>query len=214
MERNIIILTTTVNVFNVYTLYQKSKNDRIKTYNKSISKWLKTNFKIIVIDNSGYKFPNFKENERFIKLDYVYDELEISYEYNFIRKSKNKGSHEMLSILYAQKNIPSSWKYNKIFKLTGRYFIPYFYDYIKNIDIYSKFYIQDNEDRCELFGCHKDYFNHLFILPIESEDYMSLENRKKKIIKELSNKYKIYNFPKIPVDGVIKGSSNRFIRSL
>ena len=214
MEDNIIILTTTVNVFDVHVLYQKSKSDRIKTYNKSISKWLKTNFKIIVVDNSGYNFPNFIENERFIKLNYVYEELDIPSEYNFIRKSKNKGTHEMLSIIYAQQNIPTCWKYKKIFKLTGRYFIPYFYDHIKNIDKKSKFYIQDNEDRCELFGCHKDYFNYLFILPIESQDFIILENQKKKIIKELRKQFKVYNFPKINVDKVLKGSSNRLISSL
>ena len=49
MEDNIIILTTTVNVFDVCTLYQKSRTDRIKTYTKSISKLLLLVY-IIMVD--------------------------------------------------------------------------------------------------------------------------------------------------------------------
>jgi hypothetical protein len=215
MKDVIIILTTTVNVFDVDKMYQKSKKDRIDTYNRSLSEWLKTDFKIIVVDNSGYKYPEFKENARFKKISYTYDSIRIPFGSYFIKNTKNKGDHEMLSIMYAYKNIPIFWKYNKIFKLTGRYYIPDFNKFIKKIPNTFKFYIQNNSNRCELFGTDKLYFLKLFILPKRNEQHINLENKKKKIIEMLHEQnYNIYKFPKIPVNNVIKGSSNRIIYSL
>ena len=55
-----IVLTTTVNVHNVNNLHQKKKEERIQTYLASIHKWLLTDLPIIVVENSGYTFPELK----------------------------------------------------------------------------------------------------------------------------------------------------------
>ena len=54
----VILLTTTVNVENYISwLKQKNKEDRKNMYMNIINLWLtKTKFKIVVVENSGYKF--------------------------------------------------------------------------------------------------------------------------------------------------------------
>ena len=54
-----IVLTTTVNVDKVSTI-QKNKEERIQTYLASIRQWLLTDLPIIVVENSGYTFPQLK----------------------------------------------------------------------------------------------------------------------------------------------------------
>ena len=54
-----ILLTTTVNVHKV-GLKQKNKEERIQTYLASIHQWLLTDLPIIVVENSGYTFPELK----------------------------------------------------------------------------------------------------------------------------------------------------------
>jgi hypothetical protein len=66
----IIILTTTVFIQEKVYIYQKDPQERINTYLKSIKQWItKTNFKIIVVENSGYQFDELKE--------YLSDKFEI-----------------------------------------------------------------------------------------------------------------------------------------
>jgi len=55
-----IVLTTTVNVHKSPFLHQKNKEERIQTYLASIHQWLLTDLPIIVVENSGYTFPELK----------------------------------------------------------------------------------------------------------------------------------------------------------
>lgn len=218
MSDTIIILTTTVQIFNVYKVFQQDKNDRLTTYLNAIQKWLDTDFKIILVDNSGYTFPELKKNNNLHIISYYYDDIDIQEEYKFILSSTEKGHHEMLAIHQAYNNIPSSWKYDKIFKLTGRYFIPNFKYYVDNIPQEALYYIQNRDIMCELYGGKKNNVMDLFKLPtIKNKKQISETIKKERIdeiLKNTNNKNIVYKFPKISVDPVIKGSRNTIMTKI
>ena len=218
MNDTIVILTTTVNIFNVRKIYQTSREERIKTYVSSILKWLKTDFKIIVVDNSGYTFPEIENGDNLCKLSYTYNNVSIPDKHKFIVNSGEKGHHEMFAIYYAFNNIPTCWDYKKLFKLTGRYYIPEFKTYLERIPDYYHYYIQNNDVMCELYGGHKDYVHNLIMLPFISQRHNILETLKKKRIEEIVNNSEkkdiVYKFPKLIVDPVIKGSRNTIMTKI
>lgn len=218
MSDTIIILTTTVEIFNVYKVFQKDKNKRLNTYLNAIQKWLNTDFKIIVVDNSGYTFPELEKNNNLHILSYYHNNIDIEEENKFILTSTEKGHHEMLAIYHAYNNIPSSWKYDKIFKLTGRYFIQNFKHYIDNIPHEALYYIQNRNVMCELYGGKKDSVIDLFKLPTINNKRQICETIKKErideILKNTNNKNIVYKFPKIPVDPVIKGSRDTIMTKI
>lgn len=218
MNDSIIILTTTVNIFNVRKIYQISRDERVETYISSILKWLKTDFKIIVVDNSGYTFPEIENSDNLCKISYTYNNVSIPEKHAFIANSGEKGHHEMFAIYHAYNNIPTSWNYKNIFKLTGRYYIPDFKTHIEKIPDSYHYYIQSNESMCELYGGHKDYVHNLIILPFISQKHKILETLKKNRLEELVNNSKnkniVYKFPKLIVDPVIKGSRNTIMTKI
>lgn len=218
MSDTIIILTTTVEIFNVYKVFQKDKNKRLNTYLNAIQKWLNTDFKIIVVDNSGYTFPELEKNNNLHILSYYHNNIDVKEENKFILTSVEKGHHEMFAIYHAFNNIPSSWIYDKIFKLTGRYFIPNFKHYIDNIPHEALYYIQNRDVMCELYGGKKDSVIDLFKLPTINNKRQICETIKKErideILKNTNNKNIVYKFPKIPVDPVIKGSRDTIMTKI
>ena len=218
MSDTIIILTTTVEIFNVYKVFQKDKNKRLNTYLNAIQKWLNTDFKIIVVDNSGYTFPELEKNNNLHILSYYHNNIDVKEENKFILTSVEKGHHEMLAIYHAFNNIPSSWIYDKIFKLTGRYFIPNFKHCIDNIPHEALYYIQNRNVMCELYGGKKDSVIDLFKLPTINNKRQICETIKKErideILKNTNNKNIVYKFPKIPVDPVIKGSRDTIMTKI
>ena len=64
-----IILTSTVNINEKKAyIYQKNKDERINTYLKSILQWLnKTNFNIVLVENSGYNFNELNNEKKIYK---------------------------------------------------------------------------------------------------------------------------------------------------
>ena len=101
----VIILTTTVFIQNKVCLFQRDPIERLKTYNKSINQWIKNskNIKIIVVDNSGYLFNEFKQ--------YTSDTFEIiTFNENTLPEAQHlidnnsKGVSEIFSINYAINN--------------------------------------------------------------------------------------------------------------
>ena len=218
MSDTIIILTTTVEIFNVYKVFQKDKNKRLNTYLNAIQKWLNTDFKIIVVDNSGYTFPELEKNNNLHILSYYHNNIDIEEENKFILTSTEKGHHEMLAIYHAYNNIPSSWKYDKIFKLTGRYFIQNFKHYIDNIPHEALYYIQNRNVMCELYGGKKDSVIDLFKLPTINNKRQICETIKKErideILKNTNNKNIVYKFPKLLVGPVIKGSRDTIMTKI
>lgn len=218
MSDTIIILTCTVKIFNVHKVFQSDSDERLKTYTNAITKWQNTDFKIIIVDNSGYTFPEIQRNDNIHILSYMYNELNLEKEYNFLLTSNEKGHHEMTSIYYAFNNIPTHWNYSKILKLTGRYFIPNFRKYIDEIPEDCLYYIQNRDVMCELYGGKKENVIELFKLPTIKYKRQISEYIKKERIEQLvnnsDNKNIVYKFPRLDVDPVIKGSRDTIMRKI
>ena len=176
----VILLTTTINPQNhISWLQQRDKNERQIMYENIIKLWLeKTNFKIVVIENSGSKF-NIKPNPNrleIISFSYPEEDKEI------LEKMEAKGQHEMYSIQYAINNSKfiKEDNYDYLIKITGRYFIPklelilnYLLNYYKNQNIIPDYIRQSqkwrNMNRCEIVGCHRRNILNLFKFPLEDD---------------------------------------------
>jgi len=176
-----IILTSTVNVnTNIDYLHQTNSIDRIQTYLQSVLKWLyNTNFKIVLVENSGYNFDELKKEKILFKDRFeiiVFNEKNVDKEL-FVHFSK--GKHELFAINYAFNHsilLPSS---NFIIKITARFYIPEFEEYLSTYDLTTyDCIVQNNRDRCELVGCNYKYFSHIFSMCI-SNNYIENEYKYK-----------------------------------
>ena len=147
MDSVIIILTTTVNVQNKCYLHQTDPIERVSVYVNSIKQWTSTNFKIVVVENSGYTFPEFMESNKFEKITFNESELP---EAGYLKGNTSKGASELFSINYAINNSRILKPGDFIIKITGRYFIPDFF----NVDRILKFdaIIQNDCGSCEIIG--------------------------------------------------------------
>jgi hypothetical protein len=161
-----IILTSTVNVQIKTALFQKSKEDRINSYIKPIKKWLfNTNFHIILVENTGYTFPELKEEEEFYKNRFEiisFKENQVK-EAKYLLKEEGKGGSEIFAINYAYNN--SILIKNSIFiiKVTARYFIPGLEKYLNRIDLHFFDALHQNDTtRCEMVGSHINNFHIIF----------------------------------------------------
>ena len=188
MNNVLIILTCTVNVnYKKHFLYQTNPIERLECYLKSIKQWLETtNLKICVIENSGYTFPELNEDknkysERFEVI--TFNEMENPPELQHLIYNISKGASEMYSIIYAYNNTKLNKGVNFAIKITGRYFIPLFEDFLieKNI-AYNSLNVgihfdnnmilglrQNNCHRCEILGIHTKFFYMLFELCLSDE---------------------------------------------
>ena len=161
-----IILTTTVHVQAKVYLFQTDKNERAAVYAKKIKQWLyESNFRIVVVENTGYTFEELneeKENfkDRFEVISYVESELEAA---DFLIDNPYKGASEIFAIGYAYKMSQLCQMAEFIIKITGRFFVPGLEDYLKDFDL-SLYDVltQNRTNRCEMLGCHKDHFETIF----------------------------------------------------
>jgi hypothetical protein len=160
-----IILTATVTVNKLECLFQVDKNERINTYLKSILQWLhKTDFTIIIIENSGYTFEELNNEKKLYKNRFEVitfnesDELSALYLHDTISKS----AHEIFAINYAFEHSKLIHSTNFIIKVTARFFVP-LKDYIEQYDL-DKYdcLVQNNRDRCEIVGSHYKNFYSIF----------------------------------------------------
>jgi hypothetical protein len=162
-----IILTSTVNInYKKIFLNQTDPNERLQIYLKSILNWLKkTNFNVILVDNSGHIF-NELDNEkniyknRFEVISFKETELE---EAKFLEDNNSKGCSELFQLEYAFKNSRLIQQSNFLIKVTARYFINELEDYLKefNLDSYDCL-TQNNVNRCEMVGSHYNNFKKIF----------------------------------------------------
>lgn len=235
MENILIILTCTVNVnFYKHFLHQTNSVDRIKTYVHSIKQWLdKTNFKICVVENSGYSFPELlKYRAKYIdRFDIIsFNELTLPPNLQHLVYNNSKGASEMFSIIYAYKHTKFAKDTRFVIKITGRYFIPTFEQFllnsdiknrIKGINIYDKDNSiiglrQSNELRCELFGIHSKLFNSMFEFNLSDEDgifYPHVEfiyNSRFKLL----NQQKILVCPSFEIEPTQMGGKDELITNL
>ena len=166
----LIILTTTIFVQDKIYIHQIDPEERINTYLTSINKWLNlTNFNILVVDNSGYTFPEFEENERLQLFSFKENEIP---EANYLLDNKSKGASELFAINYSFNHCKFKENSKFIIKVTGRYFIPNFEEYIENVNV-NEFDVicQNGMNRCELIGCKKKHFNIVFNVSLQLQNW-------------------------------------------
>ena len=159
----VIILTSTVHTKpRMGSTLQTDPADRLLTYYKSIMQWLyKTSFRIVLVENSGYSFTELDHEktlfkERFEVISFLPDA-------EYLKAIFNKGAHEMYAINYAFNHskliAPSAF----IIKVTARYFIPAFEEYLSQHDITQyECLTQHHRRRCEIVGCRYDKFGLIF----------------------------------------------------
>jgi len=172
-----IILTTTVKVNNNKSyIFQRDVEERRQTYVKSILQWLsKTNFKIVLVENSGYKFDelhNEKElyKDRFEVITFIENEVTCA---KHLQNNRSKGDSEIFAIYYAFRNSKLIRKSQDfIIKITGRYFINELEEYLSNIDLKKYDCLrQENADRCEMVGSAYKNCDHIFNHTIIADNY-------------------------------------------
>jgi hypothetical protein len=188
MNNVLIILTSTVYINPAkHFLYQTNPNERLECYLKSVKQWLeKTSFKICLVENSNYTFPELNEyvdkfRERFEII--TIDEFNLPEEDKHLIYNCSKGASEMYSIIYAYNNSKFKNSVNFIIKITARYFIEQLESFliekniannVHNVGIvdYNTMILglrQSNQERCELLGVHKKFFNVLFELNLSDD---------------------------------------------
>ena len=145
----IILLTTAVSNINNSI---KDTEYRKKLYTNRILKWLKyTNYTIVVVESSGYNFPDINNN-RLYKINFKFD-----------KELPSSSQYEAQSILYALNAIKDTDFYKKcshILKVTGRYFLKDIEQhlYLEYKDLYLQKHRVDTWQNTEYFGIKKELF--------------------------------------------------------
>lgn len=161
-----IILTTTVNVQNKVYLFQTDKNERIQVYVKKIKQWLyESNFKIVVVENTGHTFEELNEEKekfkhRFEIISFNESEIESA---AFLKGNPYKGASEVFSIEYAHNMSQLCKSAVFLIKITGRFFIPDLESFLSEYEMNDyDILTQHKTCRCEMLGCHKKHFSVIF----------------------------------------------------
>jgi hypothetical protein len=202
-----ILLTTTVNVHNINAIHQKKKEERIKTYLTSIRQWLLTDLPIVVVENSGYTFPELKGTRVEVITFNSEKDTEFNHFFSTLLKSKDKGIYELRSIRYACEHSKIIKHCTHMMKVTGRYYIPSLDCILKKLPYKTKAVRQHNSYQCEVLGCRKDYIESVF-------DYITM-NKDNKIIDFVEEVYqdrisKISHvvLPSMPISPTKRGGVN------
>ena len=168
-----LLITTCVNPKSHCT--KESNEYRLQFYRMTIRKWLdNTNLPIIIVENSGYSFPEF-QNTRAIIISFNEDEIGM-------QPFPTSTSYEAISILTASaRDVFVKTEY--IIKITGRYYLP---DLEKTLiglqDMNESIIYQSIRDsvarrqNCEIFGFKKEYCERIYapVLYNKSEIEMHL----------------------------------------
>lgn len=184
------------------TAYISNDNERAEMYEKNIKRWINdTNLNIFLVDSSnvGSKL----KNSRFKQ--YVFDQKEKFGSSSTILEKKS-----ILGALYYFKKDFS--KYDIIFKVTGKYFIPDFNNIVKYIPSDAKIIVQHSAStsgqNTELFGATPRIMKEI----VSDMNTDIFEEHLYKII--CKGKYKIYRFPKFKLDQRIKRGDGFALRYL
>ena len=212
VDNVLIILTCTVKINpHKHFLFQTDPRERLALYLKSIKQWLeKTSLKICVVENSGYTFPelsNYMETHGSRFEIITFDEMTLTGELQHLKHNNSKGASEMYSIIHAYEHTKFKRDINFAIKVTGRYFIPFFCEYLSVIDIKNtsrNLHIGDREQsivamrqssdtRCEVIGINTLFFHFLF--------YLNLSNDRGEFFPHVetvySNRLKVFNQSKV-----------------
>ena len=204
-----ILLTTCVNIKTDYSSIKKGVDKsintpefRLKLYTDSINKWLKyTNFDIKIVESSDYPFNQYKSNPRVQVYSFKSDKT-------YTCKACPQTPYEAESILLAFKNMNLS-RYDKIIKVTGKYFLPNFEKYVNDIPNNAEIFFQNstsfNMQNSEFFGCKTKFLEEIMNLIFEnSKKDMNFEQT----LYSIKDKYKVYRFPPIKLDSPIQRSGD------
>ena len=200
MDSVVIILTTTVNVQSKCYLHQTNPVERLSVYIKSIKQWINTKFRIVVVENSGYTFPEFIESVTFEKI--TFDESKLL-EAGYLKGNNSKGTSELFSINYAINNSRLIKPGDFIIKITGRYFIPNFNVNVTGFDAI----IQNDRSSCEIIGSswsHKELiFNTSDILNGEPCNHIEFLYKNR-----ILNLNKVMVLKKLKIEGTQMGGAD------
>ena len=200
MNNWIVLLTTAVN---------NSYNNMIDTdfrkvlYHTQIKRWLnETNYDIVVVESSGYDFPEL-EHERLHKVVFKINEhLPTSSQY------------EAISISNALDNIRNKDFYincSHILKVTGRYFLKDITNHLNNVEQNKYLYLQHhfniNWQNSEYFGIRKELFDLFIESGIKKINLMENELSKFSVCKSMC---RIGPFP----NDIRRGGDNMLITNL
>ena len=211
MSGPIIVLTSTVNINNnKCCIVQVNSKDRLEAYLKSVRQWLeKTNLKIILVENSGYTFPELKEERNKYKDRFEiisFNELDVP-DADYLKQNNSKGASEIFEIVYAAKHSKIIQTSTFLIKVTARFFIPGLEDYLKahNLNEYDCL-TQNNPDRCEMIGCHHRNLSRVFDLTVKRLDGW-IEYEYKDRVSSLEKKLVCQPFP---IEKTARGGAPEF----
>jgi hypothetical protein len=203
-----ILLTTTVYINTTdYLNDYNSPGSRLQLYIDTINDYIKyTDLTIYVVESSNYSFPEFKNNPRVKVFTFKTD--------NKIKCNDCSATpYEAESILKAF-NYFELKRYNKIIKVTGKYFIPNMETLIKNIPPDADIFFQNTNENnlrkqnSEIFGCKTKFLPEIMNQIIEnSKRNMNFEST----LYSISMNYKVYTFPPIILTRPVKRSGDNKI---
>jgi len=208
-----ILLTTCVTIKTNYFNKYNTPRERLNMYINVINKWLNnTNLDIYVVESSKYPFKEFLNNPR-IK---IYS-FESKSKYNCV--SCDATPYEAESILLAFKNLNLK-KYDKILKITGKYYLENFENLINKIPDDADIFFQNTQNQgwkqqnSELFGCKTIFLEPIMkLILLNSKKNMNFESTIYLLndIKINNKKLIIYRFPKIKLLEPIRRSGDNSI---
>ncbi len=185
-----IILTSTVNVSsNIAYMFQIDPRTRIQAYIGSILNWLnKTKFNIVLVENSGYNFNELNKEKQQFKDRFeviVFDEKKLD-EAKYLKNQWSKGKHEIFAINYAFNNSKMLQSSKFIIKITCRFYIPEFEEYLNKYDLNNyDCLVQNDRDRCEVVGSHINYFSNIFNKHIDEDNIENVWKKRTSIYKNI-----------------------------
>jgi len=156
MNKWIVLLTAAIsNISN--TIHDVEYRKQL--YSKQILQWLeKTNYTIVIVESSGYDFPDIK-HDRLHKITF-----------KFTTTLPSSSQYEANSILYAIENIKDCDFYKNcthILKVTGRYFLPDVEKELNSKPQDKDLYLQKHRNNnikwqnSEYYGIRKELFDTL-----------------------------------------------------
>ena len=166
LSKIVLILTSTVQINTKDCVFQYDHKARVETYMKSIEQWLsKTNFNIVLVENSGYPFHELADLmvQHCDRFEYLkYDEKKLSKDV-FIKDERNKGVSELFAIQHAFRRSILAKTGAFFIKITARYFIPELEAYMASIRVQDFLALsQNNRNRCEMVGARRDMMHVIF----------------------------------------------------
>lgn len=211
-DKVLIILTSTVNINPAkYYMYQTDPLSRINTYLYGVRQWLyKTNFKICLVENSGYSFDELNiEKEKFAHRFQI-----VSYNENtnestaHMIHNTSKGGSELYAINYAFENCKFVESSDFIIKLTARYFISELEKYLGDFTMNEwESLTQNNRNRCEMVGCHKSNFYDVFNVSLIDE-FGAYHSHVEDVWKNRTSKYlRVIVCKEFQIESTIRGGA-------